>query len=297
MSRSKLAAVAVLGAALALGVGYWLGLSHQPLAAAALSQQDDARECRSGRGRRRGPRDSPEARRPRADGGAGVPARAARTGVARTAFGTPTTASFLDLGEIDLVLLAEWWAGFDPEAAFEWTHREWTAEHPAVVVQVFRAWGRSDPAAALEAAEECPDADASPPVRPRGDRGLGGVRQARGPGVRRGPGAGPRPAARHLRGGASQGAARRSRGGLSLGRVASRRRRRVQAERLPAGGELRGGGRPRGGRRLGRAPRGRGVRSRAAPARRHPLGQARPGGRHALALHAAGGLEPRRRRA
>lgn len=59
---------------------------------------------------------------------------------------------FLDQGDIDLVLLAEWWARFDPQAAFDWAHEEWRAEHPGVVRTVLRAWAREDPEAALAAA-------------------------------------------------------------------------------------------------------------------------------------------------
>jgi hypothetical protein len=63
---------------------------------------------------------------------------------------------FMDLGEIDLILLAEWWARHDPEDAFAWTRSEWQADHPVVVFQVLRAWGRSDHEAALRAVQEFP---------------------------------------------------------------------------------------------------------------------------------------------
>jgi hypothetical protein len=55
----------------------------------------------------------------------------------------------LDPGDIDLVLLAEWWAGFDPEAAFAWTRSDWRADDQAIVLMVLRSWGRRDPEAAL----------------------------------------------------------------------------------------------------------------------------------------------------
>jgi len=58
----------------------------------------------------------------------------------------------LDLGDIELVLLAEWWSEFDPEGAFEWTRKEWVADHPRVVLAILRAWGRQDHAAAAAVA-------------------------------------------------------------------------------------------------------------------------------------------------
>jgi len=61
---------------------------------------------------------------------------------------------FLDIGDFELELLAEWWARFDPEAAFAWSQKDWRASHPVVAQAVLRAWARSDPAAALRAAEQ-----------------------------------------------------------------------------------------------------------------------------------------------
>jgi hypothetical protein len=56
---------------------------------------------------------------------------------------------FFDIGDIELVLLAEWWAAFDPEAAYTWSFETWRANHPAIRLAVLRGWGRVDPAAAL----------------------------------------------------------------------------------------------------------------------------------------------------
>ena len=64
----------------------------------------------------------------------------------KTAYGT----IFLDFGDTDLVFFAEWWARFDPAAAFSWTQEQTPTEHPAVVTAVLRAWARTDPAAALK---------------------------------------------------------------------------------------------------------------------------------------------------
>jgi len=60
----------------------------------------------------------------------------------------------LDIGDFELKLLAEWWAGFDPEAAYAWSHEDWRARHPAIFQAVLRAWARIDPEAALRVAEQ-----------------------------------------------------------------------------------------------------------------------------------------------
>jgi hypothetical protein len=58
---------------------------------------------------------------------------------------------FLDVAEIEIVLLAEWWAAFDPEAAFRWTQSTRVANQTLVIRSVVRAWARRDPLAAREA--------------------------------------------------------------------------------------------------------------------------------------------------
>ncbi len=63
---------------------------------------------------------------------------------------------FMDLGDTDQVLLAEWWARFDPAGAFDWAQSTWQAEHPAVAEAILRAWARRDPAAALAKAMDLP---------------------------------------------------------------------------------------------------------------------------------------------
>jgi hypothetical protein len=59
----------------------------------------------------------------------------------------------LDIGDIELVLFGEWWAGFDPRAALKWTHHHWNTRLSVPVLKgVMRAWGRSDPLKAMGAA-------------------------------------------------------------------------------------------------------------------------------------------------
>lgn len=53
-----------------------------------------------------------------------------------------------ELGDPEIVLVAEWWARFDPEGAFRWTRHNWAARVPTVVAAVIRAWARIDPEAA-----------------------------------------------------------------------------------------------------------------------------------------------------
>jgi hypothetical protein len=60
--------------------------------------------------------------------------------------------AFIERGEIDLVLLAEWWARFDPEGALRWTGADFRADNARVKAAVYRAWARRDPGA-LPAAE------------------------------------------------------------------------------------------------------------------------------------------------
>jgi hypothetical protein len=65
----------------------------------------------------------------------------------------------IDIGNLELVLLAEWWASFDPQAAFEWMRLGFSSKHPAVITALFRAWGRTDPQAALEVINDAPFPD------------------------------------------------------------------------------------------------------------------------------------------
>jgi hypothetical protein len=61
--------------------------------------------------------------------------------------------TFFDLGDTELVLLAEWWARFDAPAALEWSREEWRADTSQVRQSILRAWARRDPEAALRVAE------------------------------------------------------------------------------------------------------------------------------------------------
>jgi len=66
---------------------------------------------------------------------------------------------FLDLGDTELVLFGGWWARFDPATAMVWTNRNWGTRNSIPVVRaVMRAWGRSDPRAALTATMRAPNA-------------------------------------------------------------------------------------------------------------------------------------------
>ena len=58
---------------------------------------------------------------------------------------------FLDVAEIEVVLLAEWWADFDPKAAFDWSRNSAIGHHPLVMHSVLEAWARRDPLAARDA--------------------------------------------------------------------------------------------------------------------------------------------------
>ncbi|MFP6655943.1 MAG: hypothetical protein VCB25_09960, partial [Myxococcota bacterium] len=59
--------------------------------------------------------------------------------------------SFIDRGDIELVLVAEWWAPFDTEAALDWSRSAWRAEHPRVAYAVLRSVARLDPQIAIDA--------------------------------------------------------------------------------------------------------------------------------------------------
>ena len=54
----------------------------------------------------------------------------------------------LDTGDVELVLLLDWWASFDPEAALAWARNSGIGWHPAAIAAVARAWARKDPEAA-----------------------------------------------------------------------------------------------------------------------------------------------------
>jgi len=60
---------------------------------------------------------------------------------------------FLDAAEIEVVLLAEWWADFDPKSAFDWSRKSRVAQHPLVTRSILEAWARRDPEAARVALE------------------------------------------------------------------------------------------------------------------------------------------------
>jgi hypothetical protein len=56
----------------------------------------------------------------------------------------------IDTGDVELILLADWWARFDPAAAYDWAHDSGIGWHPAVLTAAVRGWARQDPEAAGE---------------------------------------------------------------------------------------------------------------------------------------------------
>ena len=66
-------------------------------------------------------------------------------------------AYFLESYEVEQVLLAEWWAQFDPAAAFAWTRESHKARHPRIVMTAVEAWARQDPHAALAEVFKLPE--------------------------------------------------------------------------------------------------------------------------------------------
>jgi len=56
----------------------------------------------------------------------------------------------LNQGDIEYSLFAHWWARFDPKAAFVYCDNHLRFEHPRVILDVVRAWGRVDPVGAVE---------------------------------------------------------------------------------------------------------------------------------------------------
>jgi hypothetical protein len=57
---------------------------------------------------------------------------------------------WMDLGQIELILLADWWARFDPHAALDWAESDFRTMHNHVIPQaVIRSWSRNDHNAAM----------------------------------------------------------------------------------------------------------------------------------------------------
>ena len=56
---------------------------------------------------------------------------------------------WLDLGQIELELLAEWWTRYDPHAAIAWAESDMRTAETHVPYAVMRAWAKHDPHAAL----------------------------------------------------------------------------------------------------------------------------------------------------
>ena len=61
--------------------------------------------------------------------------------------------STLDRSDPELVLIATWWAAFDPQAAYRWTTQEWRATDAGVIGAVFRTWAHREPEMAFGVAQ------------------------------------------------------------------------------------------------------------------------------------------------
>jgi hypothetical protein len=57
----------------------------------------------------------------------------------------------IDTGDAELILLADWWARFDPAAALRFARDSRIGWHPAVLAAAARAWARRDPEEASRA--------------------------------------------------------------------------------------------------------------------------------------------------
>lgn len=56
----------------------------------------------------------------------------------------------LDQGDFAYAMFANWWARFDPVAAFVYADHDLRLEHPRVLLEVVRIWGYTDPKGAIE---------------------------------------------------------------------------------------------------------------------------------------------------
>ena len=58
--------------------------------------------------------------------------------------------ALVDRGDIELVLVAEWWVPFDAEGALAWSRESWVAQHPRIRYAVLRTLARNDPQRAVD---------------------------------------------------------------------------------------------------------------------------------------------------
>jgi hypothetical protein len=56
---------------------------------------------------------------------------------------------WMELGQTELVLLADWWARFDPHAAMDWAESDFRTAGTNVPLAVLRSWARNDHNAAM----------------------------------------------------------------------------------------------------------------------------------------------------
>jgi hypothetical protein len=55
----------------------------------------------------------------------------------------------LERGDLEYALFANWWARFDPQAAFTYAFLHLRLDHPRVILEIVRVWGREDPLGAV----------------------------------------------------------------------------------------------------------------------------------------------------
>jgi len=61
------------------------------------------------------------------------------------------------VSDLDLILLAEWWADRDPKAAIQWLRKQSGGKRYTATDTAFRVWAREDPQSALKEAKDLED--------------------------------------------------------------------------------------------------------------------------------------------
>jgi hypothetical protein len=61
---------------------------------------------------------------------------------------------WMDIGQTELVLLADWWARSDPKAAMEWAESDLRTATTTIPFAVLRSWARLDPLGAIDRASK-----------------------------------------------------------------------------------------------------------------------------------------------
>ncbi|MFP6639135.1 MAG: hypothetical protein VCC04_02735 [Myxococcota bacterium] len=71
-------------------------------------------------------------------------------------------AVFVEIGDIEFELLADWWARFDPRGALDHTRNRWELERPGFGRAVIRQWASREPIEAMQATAETDALSSSP---------------------------------------------------------------------------------------------------------------------------------------